>query len=729
MGLKKQISSISDSSHADVYVGSNKVTTSYDFTPTPEDDYNQAAYVECIQYTGGPWSLRYTCPNGKQVTQVISTASVSSVCSTTASCAHTWAISNEASYNDYFSNYKYVSPDYVVCPGTKYTADSFGSYVMVCTDGDVVHERGVNLAAWVYRYGSLVAQADNGVKPSSRMGKAISALTVDPCIRYSSSDSLSLTDFAVSGHYNVYLDLLTSYCNSPSLYISGWQNIESYSVIVPGPSVSLTPNAASFTDNSTFNMAWTINNNGVGRVSFSLSKNCGGLNCEFVGYNEGSIITINEGSSYVVAMSITPAIDSTNTIRVTASYDDGYGMSCIAGRNTSAQCMVTGATPMTTVTSSPTTTTHVVTTSTTTMLLSTTSTIPTPIGSLRNVIFRYNVTDDSVDVFNCSFWINVSGVWKINQTHYNVPRFEHKTFILRMAPGMYAWTVNCSGAGTHNVFAGNGVHSVPGAPASGVRIFYVGGSVATTTTTTTTTTSPTTSMVLGRADLFISDIWPVGSSIYYTLSNLGVVGAAASKSSLTVDGSFVLEDSDASIAGGVSRQESFSYAWMCSGVSDVVRVCADSGHIVPESDETNNCRTETWTCPTTTTTTTQPTTTSTTTTTTTTTSIITAAPSCSRKVTSGTSSNTCSTDDDCAIGKECNHGVCCTINSWRPQRKMLEDRRVCVNRGNMRWIHKMLERRMVSRRLHALHKRRSMHYRPQSGTVRKRLLLRVRLWL
>jgi len=129
--------------------------------------------------------------------------------------------------------------------------------------------------------------------------------------------------------------------------------------------------------------------------------------------------------------------------------------------------------------------------------------------------------------------------------------------------------------------------------------------------------SPTTSMVLGRADLFISDIWPVGSSIYYTLSNLGVVGAAASKSSLTVDGSFVLEDSDASIAGGVSRQESFSYAWMCSGVSDVVRVCADSGHIVPESDETNNCRTETWMCPTTTTTITTSTTTTTSYTTTT----------------------------------------------------------------------------------------------------------------
>lgn len=53
MGLKKQISSIPDNNHVDVYLGASRVTTSYDFTPTPENDYNQAAYAECVQSTGG----------------------------------------------------------------------------------------------------------------------------------------------------------------------------------------------------------------------------------------------------------------------------------------------------------------------------------------------------------------------------------------------------------------------------------------------------------------------------------------------------------------------------------------------------------------------------------------------------------------------------------------------------------------------------------------------------
>jgi len=65
------------------------------------------------------------------------------------------------------------------------------------------------------------------------------------------------------------------------------------------------------------------------------------------------------------------------------------------------------------------------------------------------------------------------------------------------------------------------------------------------------------------------------------------------------------------ISSGVTRDESFGHVWTCSDPEDIVTVCADSGHTIPESDETNNCRDETWDCHATTTTTTTTTTTST----------------------------------------------------------------------------------------------------------------------
>ena len=111
--------------------------------------------------------------------------------------------------------------------------------------------------------------------------------------------------------------------------------------------------------------------------------------------------------------------------------------------------------------------------------------------------------------------------------------------------------------------------------------------------TTTTSTPPTT---FAQADLSVPAIRHAGSTILYDLLNSGGAAAAASKSSLTIDGSFIREENVAAIAGGSMRQESFNYVWSCSGASDIIRVCADSGHVVPESDETNNCNTVTWNC-------------------------------------------------------------------------------------------------------------------------------------
>lgn len=241
------------------------------------------------------------------------------------------------------------------------------------------------------------------------------------------------------------------------------------------------------------------------------------------------------------------------------------------------------------------------------------------VDAASSVVLKFNVSDDHSDKLNCSLWTNISGSWKVDVPFPNVSNAGVMSALFQGVPsGMYGWTVNCTDGVNPSTYASNGVHTSPQAPGK-YRIFYVNALGTTTTTTTTTTTviaTTTTTTTLSQADLIISDIWPVGSTIYYNLADMGGTGAAASKSSLTIDGSFIREDADAAIAAGVTRQEFFNYAWVCSGVSDIVQVCADSGHVVPESDETNNCRSETWTCPTTTTTTTTTTRATTTTTTT-----------------------------------------------------------------------------------------------------------------
>jgi hypothetical protein len=100
----------------------------------------------------------------------------------------------------------------------------------------------------------------------------------------------------------------------------------------------------------------------------------------------------------------------------------------------------------------------------------------------------------------------------------------------------------------------------------------------------------------GQPDLIIEDIWSSGSTIYYRIKNQGNANAGASTSRLTIDGSNVATDSVGNLAAGASSDRSFSYSWTCSGASDTVTVCADVNNAVSESDETNNCRTETWNC-------------------------------------------------------------------------------------------------------------------------------------
>jgi C1A family cysteine protease/archaellum component FlaF (FlaF/FlaG flagellin family) len=106
------------------------------------------------------------------------------------------------------------------------------------------------------------------------------------------------------------------------------------------------------------------------------------------------------------------------------------------------------------------------------------------------------------------------------------------------------------------------------------------------------------------ADLEITDIWHEEDRIYYTIKNNGTVNAGSSYTSLTIDGEYQCYDSVMPLEVGGERTERFLQRWNCSGRSkwactgdgDEITVYTDYMNSVPESNETNNCRTEVWDC-------------------------------------------------------------------------------------------------------------------------------------
>jgi hypothetical protein len=105
-----------------------------------------------------------------------------------------------------------------------------------------------------------------------------------------------------------------------------------------------------------------------------------------------------------------------------------------------------------------------------------------------------------------------------------------------------------------------------------------------------------------KPDLIVEDIWYYNSGtsfyIYYKIKNQGNANASSSYSGLWIDDSFKSIDFASSLTNGSSRNEYFySYLWVCSGATDTIKVCADTYGYVSESDELNNCRTETFSCP------------------------------------------------------------------------------------------------------------------------------------
>ncbi|HJH26919.1 MAG TPA: hypothetical protein C5S37_09170, partial [Methanophagales archaeon] len=77
-------------------------------------------------------------------------------------------------------------------------------------------------------------------------------------------------------------------------------------------------------------------------------------------------------------------------------------------------------------------------------------------------------------------------------------------------------------------------------------------------------------------------------NVTYTVKNVGDAEAGASNTTITIDGVDVLEDQVPALAAGADYTNTVGPFTM-SGENDTIKVCADNGEVVAESDEANNC--------------------------------------------------------------------------------------------------------------------------------------------
>ena len=86
--------------------------------------------------------------------------------------------------------------------------------------------------------------------------------------------------------------------------------------------------------------------------------------------------------------------------------------------------------------------------------------------------------------------------------------------------------------------------------------------------------------------------------IYTQFKNKGVVNAGPSTTVLYIDGAPKAHDSVGSLAAGSSSVQSFVYTYICAiFTSHNMTVRADMDNVVAETDEGNNGRSESFTCP------------------------------------------------------------------------------------------------------------------------------------
>ena len=115
--------------------------------------------------------------------------------------------------------------------------------------------------------------------------------------------------------------------------------------------------------------------------------------------------------------------------------------------------------------------------------------------------------------------------------------------------------------------------------------------------TPTPTPTPTPEPDLNITDKFETLLVDGTFSVNYTVKNIGGGDAGASNTTIYIDGVNVLEDTVPALAAGASYTNTVSpFSCPCNQTLNIT-VCADNGDAIDESDETNNCMQNEFTCP------------------------------------------------------------------------------------------------------------------------------------
>jgi len=101
-----------------------------------------------------------------------------------------------------------------------------------------------------------------------------------------------------------------------------------------------------------------------------------------------------------------------------------------------------------------------------------------------------------------------------------------------------------------------------------------------------------------QPDLIITGIGFGSGYITYDIKNQGALDAGSSRTYLYIDGVYKAYHYLSSLDVGESNGSlGIDYPWTCSGSSDTIQVCADGENSITESNESNNCFSQTVTCP------------------------------------------------------------------------------------------------------------------------------------
>ena len=100
-------------------------------------------------------------------------------------------------------------------------------------------------------------------------------------------------------------------------------------------------------------------------------------------------------------------------------------------------------------------------------------------------------------------------------------------------------------------------------------------------------------------DLVVTDLWPEENRICYQIRNQGDYDAPEGHTTELLRpevGSLAWDWIDATLAPGARQVRCFDYEWTCAGPFDALLVRTDAGSVVPEWDNDNNWREESWQC-------------------------------------------------------------------------------------------------------------------------------------